>query len=97
MKSFLTAAALSLLAVTAAQASGVPASNGVELRSVELTDSKDIREAGSSSVTVTVGAPTDLPVAVPPPRDRVEAGFKAEGSVTGSVFPEAPGATSSAR
>ena len=97
MKSFLTAAALSLLAVTSAQASGVPTSNGVELRSVELTNNKDIREAGGSSATVTVGAPTELPVAVLSPRDRVEAGYKAAGSVAGSVFPGAPAAFSNAR
>ncbi|NEY91927.1 hypothetical protein [Tabrizicola oligotrophica] len=95
MKSFLTATALSLLAVTAAQASGNAAPTGVELRPVELTNARDIADNGSSSITVTIGAPKEVSATLLPPRDRVEAGYKADSTVTLSAFPGAPTAVHS--
>lgn len=87
MKSLLTVAALSLLAVSAAQASGITAAEGSALRAVELTNARQIHDAGSSSISVTVGAPKEVSAAVLPPRDRAEAGYKASDTVTLSTFP----------
>lgn len=91
MKSIFTAAALSLLAVSAAHASGIASAEASELRTVELTNARQIHDAGSSSITVTVGTPKELSAVVLPPRDRVEAGYKAGDSVTLSVFPSIEG------
>lgn len=97
MKTILTAAALSLLAVTGAQAAGISAANGVELRSVELTNAREISENRSTTINVTVGAPKQVSVATLPPRDRVEAGYKADASVTVSSFPTKQVVTYTAR
>lgn len=91
MKSIIAAAALSLLAVSAAHASGIASAEASELRTVELTNARQIHDAGSSSITVTVGTPKELSAVVLPPRDRVEAGYKAGDSVTFSVFPSIEG------
>lgn len=91
MKSLLTAAALSLLAVSAAQASGIAAAEGTALRTVELTNARQIHDAGSSSITVTVGTPKQVSATVLPPRDRVEAGYKANDTVMLSTFPAVEG------
>lgn len=87
MKTIFTAAALSLLAVTAVQASNAPALEGVGQRTIALTNGQDIRDYGSASASATVGAPKEAPVAVLPPRDRVEAGYKAQGVIGQSLFP----------
>lgn len=87
MKTIFATLAVSLLAVSAAQASSLVPADGATLRNVELTDSRDIRDAGSSSITVTVGAPKEVTAVALPPRDRVEAGYKADQTVTLSVFP----------
>ena len=91
MKSIIAAAALSLLAVSAAHASGIASAEGSAYRTVELTNARQIREAGSSSITLTVGTPKELSAVVLPPRDRAEAGYKADDSITLSVFPSIDG------
>jgi len=91
MKSLLTAAALSLLAVSTAQASSITAAEGATSRTVELTNARQIHDAGSSSISVTVGTPKEVSAVVLLPRDRVEAGYKAGDTVTLSVFPTVAG------
>lgn len=97
MKSILTAAALALLTATGAQAANIPAADAGQVREIKLNNGQDIRDAGSSSVSATVGAPTELPVAVLPPRDRVEAGYKADSVVLGSTFGGTPAVNVGAR
>lgn len=91
MKSLLTAAALSLLAVSTAHASGIAAAESNALRTVELTNAREIHDAGSSSISVTVGTPKEFSAIVLPPRDRAEAGYKASDTVTLSAFPAVEG------
>lgn len=90
MKSILTAAALALLTATGAQAANIPAADAGQVREIKLNNGQDIRDAGSSSVSATVGAPTELSISVLPPRDRVEAGYKAGSVITSSTFGGAP-------
>lgn len=90
MKSILTAAALAFLTATAAQAANIPAADAGQVREITLINGQDILDAGSSSISVTVGVPTELPVSVLAPRDRVEAGYKAGSVVIGSTFSGTP-------
>jgi hypothetical protein len=89
MKPLFTALAISLLAVSAASASGVAATDGANLRTVELTNAREIHDAGSSSISVTVGTPKEVSIATLPPRDRAEAGYKGNATVTQWTFPSA--------
>lgn len=91
MKTIFTAFAVSLLAVSAASASGVAASDNAAQRTVELTNAREIHEAGSASITVTVGAPKEVSATILPTRDRVEAGYKAGATLTVSTFPSVEG------
>ena len=86
MKTFLTAAALSLLAVTAAQAASPLAANGVEVRTASVSSAKDINDNGGSTVTFTIGAAKEVPVATLSPRDRAVAIQKSEATTTVSSF-----------
>lgn len=85
MKTIFTAVSLSLLAASGAYASGA-AAPGVEGRTITLTDARDIRENAGPVVNLTVGTPKEVSINVLPPRDRVEAGYKADATVTLSTF-----------
>lgn len=97
MKSFVTAAALSFLAATAVQAAGNVAPGGVELRNANVTSPKERIEINQDVKTLTIGAPKEVSISVLPPRDRAEAGYKADAALTVSSFPGQPGAAVSAR
>lgn len=97
MKTLFATLAVSLLAVSAAQASGIAAVDGASQRTVELTNGREIHDAGSSSITVTVGSPKEVSAAILPPRDRVEAGYKADATLTQSVFTAGAVATDNRR
>lgn len=97
MKTLFTALAVSLLAVSAASASGIAASGDTTQRTVELTNARQIHEAGSSSITVTVGAPKEVSATLLPTRERVEAGYKADATLTVSAFPSVEGTVDNRR
>lgn len=97
MKTLFATLAVSLLAVSAAQASSLASVDGATQRSVELTNARAIHDAGSSSITVTVGTPKEVSATVLPPRDRAEAGYKAGAIVTLSAFPTVEGAANDRR
>ena len=61
MKSFVTAAALSLLAATAVQAAGSVAPGGVELRNASVTSPKERLETRQDVKTLSIGAPEGSP------------------------------------
>lgn len=86
MKAIFTAVALSILAATAAQAAGANAPSALQQREVSLTNGKDIAENRGQTVTVTVGAPKELSTTALPPRDRVEAGYKAQTTINAYSF-----------
>ena len=86
MKSLITAAALSLIAVSGAHATNLSPAEGLGQRQIELTSGQDIRDYGNATVVATVGTPKELPASQLAPRDRANARYKAGDAVTASAF-----------
>lgn len=90
MKTFIIAATISVLGVAPVLAASPLAGQNVEQRSVVVSNAREKVDLGTDSILVTVGATVEAPAATLTPRDRAEAGLRADATVSVATFPGTP-------